>query len=300
MDEIMSPLLDTEALGIYTHLDGPVYLLAILIVFVIAKLLYDLFTPYKLSHQLTEVDNKAVAVSFTGYMFAVGIVIYGVFTSEPDAGYVLTQKELLLDLLALLIWSLIGILLLNCARIINDKILLKKFNNIKELVDDRNIGTGAVELGSYVGSALIIRAALYGSDSSFIIGVAGTVIYFILGQLGFIIFAWLYQLLSRYDLHAEIEKDNISAGLAFGAGMIAIAILLSGFIMRYDSLLGFSAWLIASLFFLTVSRYLVDKILLPGSLLDEEISRDQNWGAALIEGGVAIILALMLVPAFLG
>ena len=82
--------------------------------------------------------------------------------------------------------------------------------------------------------------------------------------------------------------------------MIAIAILLSGFIIRYDSLLGFVAWFIASLFFLTISRYLVDKILLPGSLLDEEISGDQNWGAALVEGGVAIVLALMLVPAFLG
>ena len=52
MDEIMSTLLDTEALGIYTHLDGPAYLLTILIVFAVAKLLYDLFTPFKLSRQL--------------------------------------------------------------------------------------------------------------------------------------------------------------------------------------------------------------------------------------------------------
>lgn len=300
MNEILSALLDTEALDVFAHLDGPAYLITILIVLALAKLLFDLFSPYKLNRQLTELDNKAIAVSFTGYMFAVGIVIFGVFTSVPDAGYVLTRKELLFDLLDVIIWSAYGIVLLNLARVINDKILLRKFNNIKELVEDKNVGTGVVELGSYIGSALIIRAALYGEDTSFVAGVVSTFIYFVIGQLGFIVFAWIYQLISRFDLHAEIERDNVSAGLAFGATMIAIAILLSGFIMRYDSVLGFLAWFVASLFFLIVSRYIVDKIILPGALLDEEISQDQNWGAALVEGGIAIVLALMLVPAFLG
>jgi hypothetical protein len=42
----------------------------------------------------------------------------------------------------------------------------------------------------------------------------------------------------------------------------------------------------------------VDKFILPGSLLDEEISRDRNWGAALIEGTAAIGLALILTTLF--
>jgi uncharacterized membrane protein YjfL (UPF0719 family) len=267
---------------------------------VLAKLLYDLFTPYKLNRQMTELDNKAVALSFGGYMFAIGVVIWGVFTSEPEAGFVTSREELLLDMLSLVIWSAIGIVLLNIARIINDNVLFAKFRNVKELVEDKNIGTGAIELGSYIGSALIIKAALFGEDTSFLHGVIATLIYFIIGQLGFIVFAWLYQVMSRFDLHAEIEKDNISAGVAFGASLIAIAILLSGFIIRYDSVLGFLVWFVISLFFLIVSRYIVDRFLLPGSLLDEEIRRDQNWGAALLEGGVAIILALILVPVFLG
>ena len=300
MEEIIAALLDTSALQIFTHLDGLAYMVVILIVFVLAKLAYDLFTPYKLSEQLTTKDNKAAAVSFAGYMFAVGIVVLGVYTSEPDAGFAASRADLVRDILSVLIWSVIGILLLNTARFINDKLLFGKFNNVKEIITDRNIGTGAIELGSFIGSALIIRAALYGEDVGFISGIVSTLIYFIVGQLGFLIFSWLYQLISRYDLHAEIEKDNVSAGAAFGASMIAIAILLSGFIMRYDSLLGFVAWFVASLFFLVVSRYIVDKLLLLGALLDEEISEDQNWGAALVEGGVAIILAMLLVPVFLG
>ena len=47
-----------------------------------------------------------------------------------------------------------------------------------------------------------------------------------------------------------------------------------------------------SFFFLITGRYIADKLLLPGGLLDDEISQDRNWGAALIEGGVAIIIAL--------
>ncbi len=300
MNEIFQALMDTEALQVFMHFDGPAYLFAVLVILVLAKLLYDLFTPFSLNEQLTQADNKAVAVSFSGYLFAIGIVVYGVFTSVPGDWFALTRRELLLDLLDLVIWSAIGIVLLNIARLVNDKILLSKFRNVKELVDDRNIGTGAVEWGSYIGSAFIIRAALFGEDISFLHGVISTVIYFFIGQLGFIIFGWLYKKISRFDLHAEIERDNVSAGVAFGAGLVAISLLLSGFIVRYDSLIGFVVWFVLSLFFLIVSRYIVDKFILPGSLLDEEISQDQNWGAALIEGSVAIILALLMVQAFLG
>jgi hypothetical protein len=51
---------------------------------------------------------------------------------------------------------------------------------------------------------------------------------------------------------------------------------------------------------LLASRYIVDKLMLPGALLDEEISIDQNWGAALLEGSIAVGIALLMVPAFLG
>ncbi len=300
MNEIFDALLDTEALQVFLHFDGPAYLFAVLVILVLAKLLYDLFTPFSLNKQLTDADNKAVAVSFGGYLFAIGIVVYGVFTSVPGEWFVTSRRELLFDLLDLVLWSAIGIVLLNVARVINDRILLRKFQNIKELVQDKNIGTGAVEWGSYIGSAFIIKAALFGEDISFLHGLVSTLIYFFIGQLGFIIFGWLYQMISRYDLHAEIERDNISAGVAFGAGLVAISLLLSGFIVRYDSLPGFLVWLVLSLFFLIVSRYIVDKFILPGSLLDEEISQDQNWGAAFVEGSVAIILALLMVQAFLG
>jgi len=296
MSDLFTDFFDLEVIYDFVHPEGAAYVLAIFIVLFAAKYIYDLFTPYKINVQLTDEDNKAVALSFSGYLFGVAIIILGVF-SNPAV--IEVPSDFYRDLLDTIIWGLIGILLLQIARVINDKILLRKFNNVKELITDKNVGTGAVEWGSYVGSALIIHAALIGEEESFIQGIISTIIFFLMGQIGFIIFGWLYQKISRFDLHAEIEKDNVSAGVAFGLSLTAIAILLSGYIAQYDSLFGFVTWLIMSFLFLIVSRYIVDKLLLPGSLLDEEISRDQNWGAALVEGGVAVGLALLLVPAFL-
>jgi uncharacterized membrane protein YjfL (UPF0719 family) len=292
MSDLFAGLFDWNVIYEFVHPEGVVYLALILVILFLAKWIHDLLTPYKINDQLTQEDNKAVALSMSGYLLGVAIIILGVYSTSAVHNFYR-------DLLDTVIWGLIGIALLQIARFVNDKILLSKFNNVKELVTDKNIGTGAAEWGSYVGSSLIIYACVMGETQGFVNDITSTLIYFAMGQIGFIIFGWLYQLISRYDLHAEIEKDNVSAGVAFGLNLTAVAILLSGYILRYDSLYGFVVWMILSFIFLIVSRYLVDKIALPGSLLDEEISRDQNWGAALIEGAVAVGLALLLVPTFL-
>jgi uncharacterized membrane protein YjfL (UPF0719 family) len=281
--------------------EGAVYLLTVFLVAYAAKLIYDLFTPFSLNEQLTAKDNKAIAVSFSGYILGVMIILLSIFSSGSAVeGGIRTQMDLAKDLLATLVWGIIGILLLNISRVLNDKLLLNRFDNVKELVTDRNVGTGAVLWGSYIGSALIVRAAIFGEATSWTYDITSTVIYFLIGQIGFILFGLIYQFISRYDVHDEIEKDNVSAGTSFGLSLVAVSILLSGYIMFYSSIPGFLMWFAMSVFVLIVSRYLVDKLILPGSLLDEEISKDKNWGAALVEGSVAIGIALLMVPAFLG
>jgi uncharacterized membrane protein YjfL (UPF0719 family) len=104
---------------------------------------------------------------------------------------------------------------------------------------------------------------------------------------------------TRYDLHDEIENDNPAAGLAAGMNLVAIGLLISSYIQAHDSIVGLLAFSAFALFFLLVSRYLVDKWMLPGSLLDEEIKQDRNWGAALIEGTSALTLAFALIACFL-
>ncbi len=289
--EIIKRLLDVEIIYELYQPRAAVYLAVLLLVFYLGKKVYDLSTPYNLNHELTEVDNKAVAVSFSGYMFGLGIILFGVISGG-------TTHNFYRDLLGTVVWGVIGIILLQIARLVNDKIILSRFDNAKELATDKNVGTGAVECGGYIGGSLLIMAAISGEEGGFAADLVSTLIFFIVGQIGFILFAKLYQGVTRFDLHREIERDNVSAGVAFGMSLIAMGLLLSKFIIASDSLGGFAIWFVLGALFLVIFRYLVDKIILPGKLLDEEISQDQNWGAALVEGGMAIILALLLNAVF--
>ena len=300
MSNQIKELLNTSQVFEILDPEAAAYVVAMLIVLYVGKKVHDGLTSFNLNHELTREDNKAIALSFGGYLLGIGIILWGVLASDGGTNSIETSNRgLFEDLLATAGWSVIGIGLLQVARLVNDKILFYQFDNSKELVSDRNIGLGAVECGGFIGSALIIRAALDGEDAGgFGISLLLTLVYFMAGQVAFIFFGKIYQWVSRFDLYQEIEKDNVSAGVSFGMSLVAIGILLSGFIVRFESLIAMGVWFFICVGLLLTSRYIVDKIILPGQLLDEEISEDHNWGAALVEGSAAIGVALVCIAAF--
>jgi uncharacterized membrane protein YjfL (UPF0719 family) len=157
---------------------------------------------------------------------------------------------------------------------------------------------GAIQFGSYIGTAFILQAIIAGDSEGLFSDLYGTVIFFIIGQLGFLVFSIIYQKITAYDLHDEIEKDNIAAGVSFGATLVAIGILMSHSIMITNSIPAFFVWFVNGMVLIIISRFIVDKIILPRHRLDDEIRIDRNWGVALIEGGSAIILALLINASF--
>ena len=235
MYELVSNALDVSEVGELFDPHSLVYLVTMLGIFVIGKWVYDLLTPYKLNQQLVEVDNRAIAVSFTGYLLGLEIILEGVVAQEPSClatGSV--RRDLLLDVGDTVLWGSIGIVLLQLARWINDKVLLSSFSNTKELVEDQNVGTGAVEFGSFVGSALIIRVLLMGEGGGILAAIVETVLYFLAAQVIFVLFGKVYQLVTRYDVHREIEQDNAAAGVSLGLSLIAVSVLISSYLSRYD------------------------------------------------------------------
>lgn len=291
MSELINDLMSLEMFEDFLAWDVLLYGVLALVLFIIGKLVFDLLTPYKLNDELTEKDNKAVAVSFASYLTALGIIIWAVVRQETD-------NYLVPDLISTALWGGIGIVLLQIARVINDKLILRKFDNTKELVTDRNVGTACAEAGSYIGSAFIIGAVLTGEAESFVSGITEALIFFFIGQLFLFLFSLIYQVYTRFDLHKEIERDNVSAGLAFGLSLIALSLFLAEFITVSSSLAGFAAWFVFGVSALFVIRIVMDKLILPGSPVDHEIEKDQNWGAALIEGCTAIMIALIISAAF--
>ena len=299
MNELVSNAIDVSEISDLFNPHALIYLVTMLGVFVIGKWVYDLFTPYKLNEQLVEVDNRAVAVAFAGYLLGLGIILEGVVSQEStNVATGSARRDLLLDVGDTLLWGVVGIVLLQLARLINDKLLLNTFSNTKELVEDKNVGTGAVEFGSFVGSALIIRVLLMGEGHGILTSIVETVVYFLAAQAIFVLFGKVYQMVTRYDVHKEIERDNAAAGVSLGLSLIAVSVLVSSYLSRYDSLPGLALWFLIGTVLLLGCRYLVDKFLLPGRLLDDEVGTDRNWGAALIEGGSAIALAALIGASF--
>lgn len=266
-----------------------------ILLLLLAKPVKGLSTRYNLSEQITGKDNKAVAVATAGYLFGVLLVIRGVMLSGSNPAFSVWR-----DMGSVVVWTLISLLLLLFSGWINRKFLLREFDVHKELLQDRNVGTGVVLASSYIGTAMIISAAISGSSGlGFMRELAEALLYFVIGQVGFIVLGLVYKHFCGYDLHAEIEQDNAAAGLSFAATLIAMAILFAGQMRRSDSLLVLLVWMPLSMLVLIACRWLVDLIILPGARINQEIARDKNWGVASIEA-VAVIGSALLLDACFG
>lgn len=284
-------LLKTTAMNLPRDIAYVGLMIALLFV---ARFFKDLLTPYKLGEELTTKDNLAVGLSVGGYYLGVLIVCIGPLKTPPAE--TIQEPVLWRDLLVTGGYVLLGIVLLNLARIIVDKALLRRFSTTKEIIQDANAGTGAVEGGAYIASGLVVAAALSGRGG----GPHTTIAFVLLGMLAMVIYGHVYMAVCRYDVHDEIEKDNVAAGVALGLNLVAMGVILVGAIAgdfkswAYD-LTRFGAFWIVGTVLLLVLRFLVDFALLPGARMDKEIKEDRNVNAAWIEGAVLSGIAVLLV-----
>ncbi len=271
---------------IYT---GFIYLAVVLVLLVIGKWVYDaLHRRFVLRTELIEKDNLAVALAVAGYYLGLVIVLGGV-VSGPASFNVLD------DVIGLVIFGLLGIVLLNLSAWINDKVVFSKFDNEKEIVEDRNAGMGAVEGGNYVAVGLITAGAMSGEG-----GLLPGLAFWILGLVALIVAGLVYDKITSYDLHDQIEKDNVAVGVAFAGVLIGFGniIRLAGagdFVSWNESLTEFGYYTVVGLILLPLVRIFADKVLLPGASLSDELVQDRpNLGAGFIEA-VSYLAASMLI-----
>lgn len=268
-------------------LHGVALILLYMLILLLAKVAVDFFTPYNVDEELTKKDNVALATSIAGYLSATTIIFIGCLLG-PSQG-------IMTDLMTVGGYSILGILLLNLSRVINDKFILHRFSNVKEIIEDRNVGTGAVLFGSYIASGLIVAGAIHGEGG----GILSLIVFFLLGQIALILFSKVYNWITPFDIHDEIERDNVAAGVAFGGTLIAVGIILmkgasGNFISWTHNLSIFGMDLLLVFILLPLVRYFFDKVIMPKASLDHEIQYDRNLGAGLLEMIGAISFSIVL------
>ena len=268
---------------------GFVYLAVILVLLAVGKWVYDaLHRRFVLRVELLEKDNLALAVTVAGYYLGLVIVLGGVVSGPASV-------SLLDDVIGLVIFGARAIVLLNLSAWVNDRLVFSRFDNEREIVEDGNVGVGILEGANYVAVGLITAGALSGEG-----GMASALVFWVTGLAALVVAGVLYDRITSYDLHDQIEGGNVAVAVAFAGVLVGFGnvIRLAGegdFVSWNESLTEFGYYLVVGLVLLPLVRLFADKVLLPGARLADELVKERpNLGAGVIEG-VTYLAASMLI-----
>jgi len=277
---------------------GLVYVVMGVVVLAIARLAQDFITPYKIQEHLNQKDNVALAVSISGYYLGVIIVFLGglyqpfLVVADDSLGF---TAEYWQDAGLVFVYSLVGILVLNVARIIVDKLVLHDFSTEDEIINDHNAGTGVVECAVYLAVGLVIAGAISGESG----GPETAIVFLVLGLLVLIVYTLIYEWTTPFNIHEQIESDNVAVGVALAGNLIAIGIVVfkavfGEFVGWTEGIAGFITYAVVGFVLLYAVRFVVDKVLFPNVKLSDELAVDRNVGAAFIQSAALISVSLIL------
>jgi uncharacterized membrane protein YjfL (UPF0719 family) len=290
----MDALMDT----LYIFPRGLVFVGLAIIILIVARLVQEFLTPYHIGEQLSHKDNTALAVSIAGYYFGVIIIFLGAMyepfgiIADGNLGFT-PQYWTSVGLVAT--YSLAGVLLLNVARILVDRLVLYQFSTEDEIIEQQNAGTGAVEFGVYIATALVIGGSISGEGG----GPLTSLAFAALGIATLMLFVLFYQWTTPFDVHGEIERNNVAVGVALGGNLVAIGVIIlkavfGDFAGWVPSLVGFALFAVAGFVLLLVVRFLIDLVLFTRVKVSDELAIDGNVGVAFIESAVVISVSLIL------
>jgi len=264
-------------------------LLGTMVLLVVARGVFVLAFPRcNVREELVEKDNFALALVLAGYVLGIAFAIGGSLI-----GPAFTIRQTFYDLA---LYGGLALVLMLISHFINDKVILRHFDNIKEIIEDQNCGTGIVVAANHMAMGLIVYGAVSGEGN-----ILTTVVFWLLGLVSLILVTSFYNWILPFDLHKEIEKDNVAVGVSFAGVLVA-----TGNIVRYAIQGDFVSWGHDLLFFigvlifgaivLPVARCVVDKFILPGQrLTDELVHQDKaNIGAGAVEASVYVALSFLI------
>jgi uncharacterized membrane protein YjfL (UPF0719 family) len=247
--------------------------------------------PFNFDDELTNRDNPAFGVYFAGYIVGLAVALAGTLSGLGD--------DLVENLTNMAINSVLAIVLMRLSILVNDRFILTKFDDKKEIIDDRNSGTSFVYVGSFLATGLMINGVLTGESESLPLMVRDIAFYWLVGQAILILGGRVFQLITHYDVQAAIEKDNVAAGICFGfflAGQGAVVrMALAGASSEiWTDLISVLVYAILGTLLLCAGRFAADKVMLPASPLDHEIAGDGNTGAAAVVAAVFSAIAILV------
>ena len=238
------------------------------------------------------IDDGNLAVGLRRAGLYLGIAIALAATIGGDS------RDFLSDVLTL---AADGVLILVClfsCRYINDKIMLGHINNDQECMKG-NASVGIVEACMYIATGFVLNGSLSGLSNNLMEGILSTIVFFILGQFALLVFGYLYEVITPFNVRDEIQNNNLAAGLGLGGILVALGIILRSsiegpFTGWITDIANFGMYALYGIIMLLIFRVVIDKMLLPTTKLAVEITEDKNVAALLVAESAIIAVAIII------
>ncbi|RYF39592.1 MAG: DUF350 domain-containing protein, partial [Cytophagaceae bacterium] len=250
------------------------------------KVWFDRVTPYNDDSEITDGGNIAIVLQRVGVYLALVISIAGSLNR--------TRYDLWEDLSIFVVDGLVALVLLIVCSYANDRLILHQDANFVEL-QRGNKAVGVLEAGAFIATGSILAGA-FGGDGG---GIASAIVFAILGQVALVLLYWLHDWRTPANLDQEIKRGNVAAACMLSGELIALGIILrasiSGpFVSWVGDASSFGASLVGALFFLWLTRIVVDWLFLPLTTIRQQMEKDNVAVGALVGGlnvGAALAVA---------
>lgn len=270
---------------------------AIALLFVTRSLL-AITTQVSSKTELADNDNPAYGVSLAGIVFAITIVMTGVLSGK--ASYDLVE-----EFFSVLLFGSLGVVLMIVANFIFDKLSMPKVS-IPQEIKGGNLAAGLINAGNLIATAIIVRAVIIWSDLDAGVAVIAAVAGFLLSQV-------ILTLVSKYRIglfnanntttfQNSILDGNLAVAWRFTGFRIAVALAItaaSGLVPAINDgfIVPMVLWTVVSLVMLgliSILHIIVDKILLGGIDLRDEVDSQQNIAIGVAQASIIISVGLIV------
>lgn len=262
------------------------FIMEALVIAFVGISIFDALTAYDENKLVIEDSNLAVALRKGAILLGLGIGL-----SSSLSGPVENLWE---DTLYVAIYGVVILLCLLVAGFINDKLLLTGLSNHKH-IEDGNSAVGFFEAGSYLATGLILKESFAGDNAS----ILNALLFFLLGQASLVIFFKIYELVTPFSLVKLIEDRNAAAGVASGAMLTALGLILAGgiagpFVSLSDDLIAIGIAAVQGIILLLLVRLIAVRLFLPHASIRKEIEDDRNVAAVVQMDGFILTAALII------
>jgi uncharacterized membrane protein YjfL (UPF0719 family) len=273
-------------MALLSTLIGPLSLAAAILVLLIVLALFlwigGKLEGYDPVDEMLRRDNPALGLRYALFAIATVLAVLGIFDrAQGDSGAWLFSQH-----------AILALVLIYLSRFLNAGLILYRFDNNREVVQEKNFAVALVEGATYLASAFIVAGSFDDWENGRLIAI----IWFLIGQLLLIGLAFVYRAVDR-SIDAALDDQNLAAGISLASfllagGMVCGAVISGPSHGWRNDLLTVAVYIAAWMLLMGLAHLASDLLSFRSTRLREEVMEQRNVAAALFKAVIFLGVTL--------